>query len=752
VPLTAGAGLPDLGLIPLVLGLTGCGDAPPVVEMIPPRPSILWVTLDTTRADRLGTYGHPGAETPTLDGLAAQGVRFDRAFTTVPLTTPAHASMLTGLYPPRHGVRGNGDAVLARSLDTAPEALSAAGYRTGASVSAFVTSRIWQLDQGFDDYLEELVGPVTARWSRTRPADSVVDDAIAWLQEGDERPWLLWVHLYDPHAPYDAPQVPGAPPLPDDPYDAELAYLDRELARLAPIAEARAGPGGLAWVVVGDHGEALEPLHGELEHGLLAFNDTMRVPLILRPPIPLDTPQVVTQPVSVADVGPTLQVLAGLSPPAGLDGTDLSAIAAGGPREPVYMESEAPSRRFGFHPERAVVEGAWKLLATPSPRLFDLDADPGETTDLHASHPETVVRLRAVAEHHAGQAAPRVATPGPEVLEQLVALGYVSHDIVAHGAQALDVKDNLVWVQALGKAQALLAHGDLDESQAAFEAVLEGPVGSSGEAVLGLGSVEMARGRFDQAARVFEAGLASSPDSSVLRLNLAQALAAEGRFREALEQVDSVLAAVPGDDSAQVAWLRMTTDLGAPEQAVDQARAWLTETPDSHSLMAHLGVALVGTGSSEEAEPLLLRSREDAVARQRVEASLGELALLQGDVPRALVHWESELTLFPEDVVLWRQFAQLLMDLGEWEQAGHAFGEVVAASPGDLGARLGQAQAVFNTGDYALARQMLDPALAAAPREPQILLLHANLLAREGRRDEGKAVFEQAQRLRTVPR
>jgi arylsulfatase A-like enzyme/tetratricopeptide (TPR) repeat protein len=719
------------------LMLLAC-DAPP--EPLPP--SIVLVTLDTTRADRLGIYGHEPAQTPTLDALAQEGLRFTRAFTTVPLTTPAHASMLTGLYPPRHGVRGNGDAVLPESLVTAPEVLAAAGYTTGASVAAFVTAKIWQLDQGFQTYREELAGPVSSRWHRTRRADQVIDDAIDWLDGLPPGPWFLWVHLYDPHAPYDPP--PTETPL-KDPYDGEIAFVDQQLARLFPIAQEHAGPEGLAWLIVGDHGEALTPTHGELEHGLLAFNDTMRVPLIVRPPTPLASPIVVSTPVSVADIAPTLCALARAQCPENLDGVDLLSET---PRAPVYMESMAPHHRFGFHPERAVVSGHWKLLATPSPRLYDLDQDLNETQDLHAEHPDLVEELGALAILHASQLGPNVTGPGPEVLEQLRALGYIGHDVEASDVQSLDVKDHLAWIQELGQAQEQLQQGNFEVAKTLFEGVLAGPVGSSGEAILGLGSVAMAQGDPNEAARVFTQGLALSPDSSVLRLNLAQSLAAAGRFEEALTHVDHVLSAVPGDDAAQAAWLRMTTDLGQPEVAIEQARLWLAGTPNSATLQAHLGVALARIGESTEAEGLLRLCRLDGVAREKVESTLGDLALAAGDTASAVSYWETELSLFPEDSALWRRLATLLMELGAWERAGQAMGELAAREPEDLEPRRGQILAVFNTGDYRQARDLLDPLLAQRPDDPDLLLLHANLLSKEGRREEGKRVFEKAQALK----
>ena len=224
-----------------------CSSSSPVATPPPPRPSLVLVTMDTTRRDRVGAYGYALAHTPNVDRFAAEGIRFDRAYATVPLTTPAHSSIHTGVYPTKHGVHSNGDAVLPESLTTLAELLQASGYSTAAAVSAFVTTRAWNFDQGFDTYLDDLSGKEKAnRWRQERPANEVVDDAIAWLTaQPTDRPTFLWVHLYDPHRPYEAPAAWKAQ-VPDRPYDAELAFMDDQIGRLRAAVDQRGVP--TAWI------------------------------------------------------------------------------------------------------------------------------------------------------------------------------------------------------------------------------------------------------------------------------------------------------------------------------------------------------------------------------------------------------------------------------------------------------------------------------------------------------------------------
>ena len=289
-----------LSFAPL-LALMACAD---------PRPSILLVTLDTTRADRLGPYGYMLAQTPTLDALAAQGVVYTRAYATCPLTIPSHASLFTGRTPPSHGVRDNGDYVLPETAITLAERFAEAGWRTAAFTAAFPTQARWGLNQGFERYHDPLRRlPTQLDWSDQRAADEVITDALATLPglAKDGEPLFVWVHLFDAHWPYEPPE-PALSAHPGRPYDGEITFADAELGRLiAWFDEAR--PGGVV-VITADHGEGLGD-GGERTHGFLLHDGTVRVPLIVRAP-GLTALGRVDDPVSHLDVAPTLLNLAGL--------------------------------------------------------------------------------------------------------------------------------------------------------------------------------------------------------------------------------------------------------------------------------------------------------------------------------------------------------------------------------------------------------------------------------------------------------
>ena len=273
----------------------------------PHRPfNVLLITVDTFRADRLG------GNTPALAGLAREGIRFDSADSPVPLTLPAHASLMSGLLPLHHGMRNNGVSAFPAARQTLATAFGSS-YRSGAFVGSFILDHRFGLDRGFERYDDEIVRNVTdssGTFDAERRGGEVVDRALAWLRQNDARPFFAWVHLYDAHAPY-------APPAPyPQTYDGEVAYVDAQVARLLAAVDR----GNTIVVVVGDHGEALGE-HGELTHGLLLYEPTLHVPMIIA--APSLSPRVIRTPVSTVDLAPTIASLAGIAFPA-VDGRDLA--------------------------------------------------------------------------------------------------------------------------------------------------------------------------------------------------------------------------------------------------------------------------------------------------------------------------------------------------------------------------------------------------------------------------------------------
>lgn len=753
----------------LTLALAGCGrdksDASSTTATVPTaaadRPSLILVTLDTTRADIIGAYGSElAAPTPTLDGLAAEGVRFARAYATVPLTTPAHSSMLSGLYPPRHGVHTNGDAILPESATTLAELLSGQGYQTAASVSAFVTTRIWNLDQGFDAYMDTVGAPGDkdrGRWSQERPANEVVDDALAWLAKTDpKKPYFLWVHVYDPHHPYNPPPA-WKEKLPNRPYAAEVGFVDEQLARLKAAADAQARAGGVAWMAIADHGEAVREEHGESTHGVFLFEGTTHIPFIVRPAKPLAEPVVITDAVSGVDVMPTALGLLGLTPPADLDGHDLSPFARGQKveRGGVYLESYTVTQRFGYHPEIAAVEGPLKLMNTPSPRLFDVVADPGELTNLVEQRPDDVARLKKVTEAVEARAVESEASNlTPEAIEQLAALGYMGAGtgFSTQERSTVDAKDRMETIAGIEKARAMSAQPEkLTEAEALFRDILKREP-QLGEARLGLSRILQRTNRLDEAEQVLRDALAQEPGSTVLHLNLAALLMRKHDAEGALREFEAIVALVPSDDGGRGGVIRTLAMLGREREALTRAEAWLAEDPTNQNMQGYVGVLLLGLDDVTRAEPLLRSAAADGVPRERVYEGLSRIESARGNLPLATEYLQRELDAFPQNPFARMALTRMYMSQKKWDEAAAEAGFVVDRFPDNPEAALIQAQAIFNLGDFDLAKTTLAPAFKRWPQDPDIVLLQANILAKLGDMEEGEKLHKRAVELERARR
>ena len=388
-----------------------------------PRPrNVVFITLDTMRADRLPAYGFDAVATPALDRLAAEGVVFEEAFAAVPLTLPSHATLFTGLYPPRHAVHDNAGAPLAAEFDTLAEVLASRGLVTGAFVSSAVLAPGRGLEQGFNTYSlgkQDCPGSPRAR----RPAAEVVDESLEWLAGQGASPFFLWIHLYDTHAPI---RVPIEFTLAhSDPYLAAIAYEDSQIARVVDYLEERGLLDESLIVVAGDHGESLGD-HGEESHGMFIYDEALRVPLIVRGPgIP---PTRVLSAVRLIDVMPTVLDQFGLRSPS-IEGVSLTSLISGAeepPRE-VYAESRYPER-FGWATLRALRVGRWKVIEAPRPELYDVAADRREERNLFDSNRHIAAallgRLRRDYVPHETAAPSRVVDRA--VADRLASLGYVA--------------------------------------------------------------------------------------------------------------------------------------------------------------------------------------------------------------------------------------------------------------------------------------------------------------------------------------
>lgn len=438
--------------------------------------NVLLITLDTVRADRFGCYGYEGADTPTIDRLAKSGVLFEQAFTAVPITLPSHTTILTGVYPPEHGVRDNGQKTLNRDLPTMAEVFKDHDYNTAAFVAASVLDAAFGLDRGFDAYDDDMASGGGVPGDPQRPANEVVDAALRWLGEIEGDPFFCWVHLYDAHTPYSPPAPYGAR-FESDPYDGEIAFVDSQVARLVDWLGS-SGAGGCTLVVVaGDHGEGLGD-HGEPDHCMFVYDTTMRVPMVFSLPGVIPGATRIPGSVGVIDIFPTLVEFLGFDDSIASSGRSLAGALTAGEIDSAaqYGESEYPFQSYGWCPQRCLITEQWKYIRAPTPELYDRINDTGELVNLapvkKALAEEFDRKLAAIE-----GAMVRTATVGEgltaEELRRLTALGYS-----AGGSRSTDGID----LSSLKDPKEMV--GYLEETQAALGLLKDGKVAEA-ETIIG---------------------------------------------------------------------------------------------------------------------------------------------------------------------------------------------------------------------------------------------------------------------------
>ena len=562
------------------------------------KPSVILITIDTVRADHVGCYGAQMVKTPTLNALARDGVVFERAISQVPLTWPSHAVILTGTYPFQNGVQDFTGQPLAAQFRSVAQAFKQAGYATGAVVSAFVLDRSWGLARGFDFYDDAFSAETFEKKDiglvDRRAAESVAH-AISWLKKTPHRPFFLWLHLYDPHSPYDPPE-PYRSEYRSHLYDGEIAYADHELGGLIAWLKQNKLYDSSLIVALSDHGESLGE-HGEDEHGFFVYNATVHVPLIVKPPSASRIPPARRRdPVETAAVAPTLMQLAGVKDAIQeqFQSQALLGIESGNnPQssqslthtadETAYSETLYPFSSFGWSPLHALETERFHYIEAPNPELYDVEADPGETHNIIAQQPATVAVLQEklhtlVAHNPFTRQDAAAANLSPDAQEKLRALGYfgfraaVSPDALKKGLA--DPKDKLWEFNSILKAQDAFRQNDDGHAEALLAEVQQKDPQIYVIPFM-LGELALRRQNWDTAAKELGQCLALNPNFDNAMTGFALALAKRGRVDEARTWLQKALQINPENYRAwyQVGLLDAKSDPAAALSSYEQAIA-----------------------------------------------------------------------------------------------------------------------------------------------------------------------------------
>jgi arylsulfatase A-like enzyme/Flp pilus assembly protein TadD len=698
--------------------------------------NLLVVTLDTTRADRVGAYGSQDVETPALDRLAAEGALFEQAMAVAPLTLPAHASIFTGRFPPEHGVRDNGGFVVGPSQTTLAEVLSERGFKTGGFVGAFVLDRKWGIAQGFQTYVDEFDPSETrgvALGNVQRPGNEVVDRALAWLEQAHAGRFFAWVHLYDPHFPY-APPEPFRSRYAARPYDGEVAFVDAQVGRLIEFLRAKRVLDRTVVAVMGDHGEMLGE-HGENAHGFFVYEGATRVPFIVRAPFSNTRARRVTDVVRAVDLFPTVLELLDLPPARGVPGRSLLPLMTGAVRElglEGYAEGMHTLHHYGWSDLRALRAGRYKLIDAPRPELYDLERDPGESTNLFGERRQVadgmLNRLRQLeaAFDRSSAAAPAVDVD-PEARERLAALGYVSGFVATSAdprSDRADPKDKIAIFNKIGEARERANTAGAGAPQATadliallHEVVLEDPTVVEAWFLLGTQSFKL--GRLDDAVKFFKKTLELKPDHDLAVTKLAGTYREMGNDEAAIAGFEHHLAQDPTDAYAHYELGEIHLARGNLSKADALFRKALALDRRVAQATVALGVISAKRGDLSGAERLV---REALATRPDVALAhfnLGLIAEARGDTRTAEAEYRDELKRHPESYQAAFNLALLYESTGRRQQQIEALRQSIEGNPRFAEGHFLLAKAYLDSGgDLAEAGRLAQKGLELAPRSP----------------------------------
>ncbi len=728
-----------------------------------PAPSslnLVVVTLDTLRADRLGCYGFRDVATPHMDAIAEEGVVFEQATATAPMTLPSHASIFTGLIPPHHGVRDNGGFFVEEEAVTLAERLQKSGWTTGAFIGAWVLDGRWGLDQGFDHYSDRFDlsrYKVVNLGTVQKTGGEVMDLALEWLETVRQQRFFAWIHLYDPHTPYEPPE-PFAARYPGRPYLGEIAYTDQVVGRLVGWLKEEGVWQETVLVLVGDHGESLRE-HGEATHTFFVYDATQHVPLIVRTPWG-DRGRSAAQ-VSTVDLLPTALELLGLPPQESIDGRSLVRLVLHPEAEPAgvaYAETYFPRFHYGWQHLRSVRDGTWKFIEAPRPELYDVRKDPGETRNLYNDEREVAEGLRARLLQIAGdgtQAAPDNETLDPETLQRLAALGYVGGGPpVDPDAVLPDPKDKIDLFARLGDAKALAREERFEDAVEALGSVLAEDAGII-DAHVTLGGWLRRLGRTEEAIASYQRALELQPDHQMALSELAAVYRATGRADAAIEGYRAVLRAQPR--SPQI-WYQLATlylDLGREGEAEDAFLEALDHNPEMGAAYNSLAALAFRRQDLEEAERLVRRGLELEQDLRSSRYNLARILEARGEQEAALSLYREELSLFADNGRARFNLAQLLRERGDREGYLAELRVSTAKAPEFGPAFFFLAREELGAGHLDAAAQLARQGLELDRRSEVAPLGHyvlADVYSRQGRPSDAEAEVTKARELEAALR
>ncbi len=727
--------------------------------------NVIVITADTLRADRLGCYGGSRVATPHLDRLAASGVVFEHTTTVTPLTLPAHSSMFTGTYPMYHGVRDNGGYYLQPEQITLAESLKDQGYTTGAFVAAFVLDSRWGLDQGFDRYYDDFdlsQFETVSLDAVQRRGDEVLAEALPWMESVREKRFFSWIHLYDPHTPYDPPEpyLSQYEGVRWGRYDGEVAYLDSLVGQITGWLEEKGLDESTLVAFIGDHGESLGQ-HREAGHGFFIYDATVGVPFILKTPYRKLAGRRVAAQVRTIDLMPTLLDLIGAEIPESVQGQSLLDLCSGRRKDldlVAYSESLYPRHHYGWSDLKSLRNGAFHFIASPVPELYDVRIDPLQKENLASQRPDDVRRFELQLQELLGRFSMEgIDQRGPEMVDpetqaQLAALGYLggpSKVNVDPSAPLADPKDKIELFNLIKQAGTDSSEGKVDEALTKIQRVLkEDP--DILEAHNILGNLYNKKDETEKAIESYQEALARDPEYKPALFSLASTYEELGRLEDAAAGFRRVLDIDPRDNTAGYRLATILAERKEFEPAVEVLSSIVelgVERPPAHNLLAECYIGLDNYVAAEASVRKALEMKED------LPSAHYNLALIleeRGDLRGAAEAYEKELQISPEDFKSHFNLGKVYAQMGQPAKQMEHFKKSIEVNESFAIGHLYLAKMYLDQGNLEQAMSLAKKGIELGPEPSMAPLGHyilADVYSRLGRPRDAEREVAIAQRL-----
>jgi len=700
---------------------SGCNRSDSPIPSAIPGENVLLITLDTTRADRIGCYGHKAAKTPALDAIAARGLLFDNAIAQVPLTLPSHCALMTGRQPREFGIRVNNQAALGDAHPTLAFIFKQRGYQTAAFVASFVLDSRFGLDRGFDLYDDEMSNASirTRKLDWVRPANVVADRAIAWLDAHKKDPFFCWVHFFDPHDPYTPPN-----PFPRT-YDGEIAFMDSQIHRLDDWLTRSGLREKTLLIITGDHGESFGE-HGEEGHGIFLYQTAIRVPMFVYHPRLTPRPARVAQVISVVDLFPTILDLMDLSRPEGLLSVSFAGAMQTGKFPPgeAYSESEYVWRSYGWAQQRSLINANWKFMSSAIPELYDLKIDPHEKNNVCAKRTEICNDLsKKLLERYAEMVPtlPGIVAPSAAATAALASLGYMGggrktvDEFITQGAS--DPKEKLYVVKKFRNANGLWQERRYEQAIELFRACAN-EVPQSPEIQSALGVALVNTRQFEEGIVVLDAAAKLDPTHQPALYSSGDAYFQLNRFDKALQYFTLATENDPNDAAAQFMLGKTLVALRQPDEAFQRFQKTVEILPDFPAAHFELGVLRAGARDHEQAIHHFQQTVRWEPENDRAHYNLGLLQRAVGRMPDAVESFRGAVRIKPQHGQAWIDLGLAQFQIGRTGEAKESLRRAAAIPETAVDAYYHLSIVAARENDAAASAQYLNKVIELAPRHP----------------------------------